>query len=331
MIRIGLIGCGFMGSMHANCYRAIEGVTVTAVADIRPEKAAAAAALSGAVIYKTGEELIRSAEVDAIDICLPTFLHASHALLAMDKVRHVFIEKPVCRNVAEGEALLKKQAETGANVQVGQVMRFWDEYTYLKELIDSGRYGKVTGAMFRRISPRPTWGWENWLANEERSGGAALDLHIHDTDYLLHAFGKPQDVISVTNTVGETDSYICSTFRYPGFVAVVEGGWDFPGGLPFEMSFRVSFERVTVMLSPAGFFVYPIEGGVETPVLEKAAPVKSADAGGNISDLGGYYRELVYFTDRIAAGEKSLRATLPEAVESVRFVLLEKEIAKKAK
>ena len=81
MLKVGLIGCGFMGAMHANCYRNIDGVQVVAVADIRREKAEALA--EGAAIYGDGLELIEQADVDIIDICLPTFLHAKYALAAM--------------------------------------------------------------------------------------------------------------------------------------------------------------------------------------------------------------------------------------------------------
>ena len=94
MLKIGLIGCGFMGTMHANCYNAIEGVQVVAVADLQREKAEALAKLSDAKIYSTGMELIENENVDAIDICLPTYLHAAHAEAAMRKVKNVFVEKP---------------------------------------------------------------------------------------------------------------------------------------------------------------------------------------------------------------------------------------------
>ena len=72
MLKVGLIGCGFMGTMHANCYKAIPGATLVAVADIRPEKAQEIAAGTDAVIYGDGKELIANADVDVIDICLPT-------------------------------------------------------------------------------------------------------------------------------------------------------------------------------------------------------------------------------------------------------------------
>ena len=76
MLKIGLIGCGFMGAMHANCYKNIAGVELAALADIRPEKAAALAEGTNAKLYGDGMDLIRGAKLDVIDICLPTFLHA---------------------------------------------------------------------------------------------------------------------------------------------------------------------------------------------------------------------------------------------------------------
>ena len=95
MIKVGLIGCGFMGGMHSACYAALEGlgVKVTAVADVRPEFAEKLA--NGAEIYATGMELIEKADVDVIDVCLPTHLHAAHAVAAMKAGKNVFVEKPI--------------------------------------------------------------------------------------------------------------------------------------------------------------------------------------------------------------------------------------------
>ena len=174
MLKVGLIGCGFMGSMHANCYKNIEGVELVAVADIRKEKAEEIAKGTSAKIYGDGKDLIQNADVDVIDVCLPTFLHAEYAMAAMEKVRYVFVEKPVALTAEEGDAMLKKSLECGAYVQVGQVIRFWDEYVALRDMIQSGIYGKVVNANFRRISPRPEWGWKNWLLDYTLSGGAAV-------------------------------------------------------------------------------------------------------------------------------------------------------------
>ena len=320
MIKIGLIGCGFMGSMHANAYNIIDGVQVTAVADIRREKAEDLAKLSGAEIYSTGMELIQNADVDAIDICLPTFLHTEHAIAAMHKVKNVFIEKPVAFTPAECDALLKAQEETGAGVQVGQVVRFWDEYVCLKDAIDTGKYGKVVNAVFRRLSPRPTWTWENWDLEITRSRGAFLDLHVHDTDFMLHAFGRPNSFNTVCAHGGEGNSYVMTIANYNDFVVTSEGTWDLPASFPFEMAFRVTFEKAVMEYTNQGFTLYTDEGA--TPIKLNKREIAVA-GGGNISDLGGYFNELEYFAGCLVAGKKPDKATLPDACASVKFIFEE--------
>jgi len=322
MLRVGLIGCGFMGAMHANCYRNIDGVTLTAVADLRPEKAQALA--GGAQIYADGMELIENADVDVMDICLPTFLHTKYALAAMDKVNYLFIEKPVSLTVAEADALLQKQAETGCKVQIGQVIRFWDEYVQLRSMLESGKYGRVVNANFRRISPRPDWGWNDWLLKYELSGGAAQDLHIHDVDFVLSLFGEPQKFCSVRNGIGEKLSYVNTLMQYGDFVVSVEGTWDLPGSHPFEATFRVVCERGVIENAGGKMMLYDASGAHEV-VLEKNAAAGSADVGGNISDLGGYYNELVYFTGRAKMGEAIETASLADGAASLKF--LKKELA----
>lgn len=326
MLKVGLIGCGFMGTMHANCYKNIEGVTLAAVADIRREKAEEIAAGTEAVIYGDGSDLIANADVDVIDICLPTFLHAKYALEAMEKAPYVFVEKPVSLTIEEGDALIKKSEETGCNVQIGQVIRFWDEYVVLKDIVESGKYGKVVNANFRRISPRPDWGWQDWLLDASLSGGAAQDLHIHDIDYALSLFGEPEKFYSVKNIMGETNSYVNTLLQYENHVVTVEGTWDLPGTHPFEATFRVVFENAVVENAGGKFMLYTADGAEEI-VIEKKQLAGGESAGGNISDLGGYYNELVYFCDKASKGEKIERAALPDAVKSLKFLMKELNFA----
>ena len=322
MLKVGLIGCGFMGTMHANCYKSLEGVTLAAVADIRSEKAEELA--NGAEIFGDGKELIENADVDIIDICLPTYLHAEYALLAMDKVKYVFVEKPVTLTVAESEALKEKQKETGAHVQVGQVIRFWDEYVALRDIVNGGKYGKVVNANFRRISPRPDWGWNNWLLDATLSGGAAQDLHIHDVDYVLSLFGEPKTLHSVRNTLGEKNSYVNTLMQYDDCVIAVEGTWDLPTSHPFEATFRVVFENAVVENAGGKFMLYTGDGAEEIKI-EKKEMSAAGGTSGNISDLGGYYNELYYFTVCAKNGEEIKQATLTDASASLKF-LLEREL-----
>lgn len=321
MLKVGLIGCGFMGAMHANCYKNIAGAELVAVADIRKEKAEELAKGTNAVIYGDGKELLANANVDIIDICLPTYLHAEYAMLAMEKVKYVFVEKPVALTAEEGKAMLEKSKETGCQVQVGQVIRFWDEYVELKKIVESGVYGKVINANFRRLSPRPDWGWENWLLDCKLSGGAGQDLHIHDVDYVLSLFGQPKNFYSVKNIAGEKNSYVNTLMQYDDFVVGVEGTWDLPTNYPFTATFRVVFENAVVENASGKFMLYTSTGASEI-VMEKKELVGGVQ-GGNISDLGGYYNELVYFCDKAKKGEKVEQATLCDGVSSLEFLLKE--------
>ncbi len=322
MLKVGLIGCGFMGTMHANCYKNIEGVELVAFADLRKEKAEELAQGTNATLYSDGKDLIEKADVDVIDICLPTYLHSEYAILAMDKVKYVFVEKPVALTKKQGKEMLKKAAATNCNVQIGQVIRFWDEYVKLAEIVREGSLGKILNANFRRISPIPTWGWENWLLDEKLSGGAAQDLHIHDMDYVLSLFGKPKKLLSMKNVAGEANSYINSLMKYDDFVVSVEGTWALPGTHPFEATFRVVFEKGVVENAGGKFMLYTDDKAEEIKI-EKAEVLGEGFEGGNISDLGGYFNELVYFTDCAKNGKKIEKATLYDGTESLNYVLEE--------
>ncbi|MBQ4037355.1 MAG: Gfo/Idh/MocA family oxidoreductase [Clostridia bacterium] len=320
MLKVGLIGCGFMGTMHANCYKNIEGVELVALADLRPEKAQELAQGTNATLYGDGMELIEQADVDVIDICLPTYLHAKYALAAMDKVKYLFVEKPVTLTMEEGDELIAKAEKTGCRVQVGQVIRFWDEYVALRDIIASGKYGKVVNANFRRLSPSPDWGWENWLHNTALSGGAGQDLHIHDIDYVLSVFGEPAKLFSVKNLVGEENSYVNTILQYGDFVVGVEGTWNLPASHPFQATFRVVFEKAVVENDAGKFICYTAEGAEEIKIEKKELALAGGTAG-NISDLGGYFNELYYFTSQAKAGAPIEQASLTDAVASLKFLL----------
>lgn len=332
MLKIGLIGAGYMGSMHAACYQALvgEGVTVAAVADIRQEYAKKAAEAFQAEIYEDGLNLIEDAQVDAIDICLPTYLHAEYAVAAMKKGKAVFIEKPVCMKKEEMELLLKTEEETKVPVMVGQCIRLWSEYAWLKDAVSRNVYGKVCSAVFKRVSPAPTWAWEGWLQKPECSGTVAMDMHIHDVDFVRYLLGDPKEVsASVSRDSTGVIQQIFSCLDYGNLPVTIEACWDYPEAFPFEMYYRIKLEDAAIVFSSSAspsLVVYPKAGGRIVPELEKEFESEN-DIGGNVSSLGGYYNELKYFTDRIKASEPPAIATLAESVKSVELVLTEIEKA----
>ena len=331
MIKIGIIGLGFMGETHVAAYRQLQSVLdfkVTAVADTNREKAEKTAKLLDAKAYDSHQELIDQADINTADICLPTFLHYEFASKAISKGFNVFVEKPLCLNSKEAYSLTKLAEEKKVFAQVGQCIRFWTEYEYLKSLIDDGVYGKVKHLKLRRLSPRPSWGWNNWLLDEQLSGGAALDLQIHDADYALYLFGQPEKITSFANHTGEKYSSIVSELKYKDFTVMTEGSWDYPSSFPFEMSYIAAFEKATVIFSSLhGLQVCPEGGKSFCPELKKECSAQN-DAGGNISDLGGYYNELYYFIDCINKGVQPVKAPLSAGAEAIELIEKQKFASK---
>ena len=328
MIKVGLIGCGFMGGMHAACYAALAdlGVKVTAVADVRPEYAEKLA--NGAEIYATGMELIEKADVDVVDVCLPTHLHAAHAVAAMKAGKNVFVEKPIAFKDEDMELILKTEKETGAKVQVGQVIRQWTEYVWLKKAVDAGTFGKIQHAMFRRMSSRPEWAWEGWLHQVDKSGGVAVDMHVHDVDFVRYILGEPDVVKAHAHRDAEgVIQQINAVYGYGSNVSVaVESGWDYPADFPFTADFRVKFDKATVIGGGGVVNVYPVGGAAYQAELEEEFQGDN-DIGGNISSLGGYYNELKYFVEGLQGKNDLSVATVAEAIKSVQLVKREIEAA----
>lgn len=328
MIKVGLIGCGFMGGMHSACYAALAnlGVKVTAVADVRREYAENLA--NGAEIYATGMELIEKADVDVVDVCLPTHLHAAHAVAAMKAGKNVFVEKPIAFKDEDMELILATEKETGAKVQVGQVIRQWTEYVWLKKAVDAGTFGKIQHAMFRRMSSRPEWAWEGWLHQVDKSGGVAVDMHVHDVDFVRYIMGEPDVVKAHAHRDAEgVIQQINAVYGYGSNVSVaVESGWDYPADFPFTADFRVKFEKATVIGGGGVVNVYPVGGAAYQAELEEEFQGDN-DIGGNISSLGGYYNELKYFVEGLQGKNDLSVATVSEAIKSVQLVKREIEAA----
>ena len=330
MLTVGLIGCGGMGAMHANCYIALaDRVKLVAIADTMPEKAEKFAKVTGAKVYTSGEELLKNEKPDIIDVCVPTYLHTKFAVEAMEMGCHVFCEKPICLNEDEAKLLLETEKKTGMKFQVGQVLRFIKEYKWTKEMVEKGTYGRVLAGHFARLSSNPFWGWENWFNDPEKSGTAALDLHIHDVDFVRYIMGGNPDSVYAKGARDEKGvlMHIMATYTFGDATITTEGGWDFPKGYPFNPLFRLKLEKATIMMSREhGLQVYTEEGECFTPELKDEYEAE-VDIGINVSSLGGYYSELRYFIDEIIKGDGKAIAPLSEGIESARLVWKEVESA----
>ena len=326
-LRVGLIGCGGIGFVHAKSWmEQKEKAVLVAIADFDTEKADKIALECGAAVYKDAHEMMQKEELDVVDICLPTFLHTDYCIAAMQYVKNIIVEKPVCLTEQEAQRLLEAQKATGALVQVAQVARFARPYIYLKEVLDNGRYGRLLTGNFVRISPKPVWVKD--YDNVNRTGGMAVDLHIHDVDYIRYLMGGDPD--QVTSTVRKDADgivhHIWSTYRYKDAVLMAEGSWAYPLSMPFANTYRVMLEKATIIWDEKKVLtVYPEDGEAFKPQLEEDVVM---DLGINISNFGVFLRELGCFADVIQKNSDSV-VPLSEAISSLRLVKQELAIADK--
>lgn len=331
MVIVGILGSGFMGTMHATVYSQLPDVKIGGVADIRGEKAKSLAKKFKTIPYYDPEQILQKPEIQIVDICLPTFLHKEYVIKAAENGKDVLCEKPIALTVEDANEMIEVCKRNNVRFMVAHVIRFWSEYKFLKEVYASKKYGELKSISMRRLSPLPTWGWQDWLLAQEKSGGALVDLHIHDTDFLLYLIGeKPEKIYSKIIKNYSNDAHVFTSFTFKnGLIASVEGGWDFPPKFPFEMSYIAKFEKATVEFNSRNnpsLVVYEANGNVERPTFEK---VKAEGVEGNIEDLGGYFYEIRYFVDHVIHNKPFQVVTPEDARDSLELILKEKESAEK--
>lgn len=334
-MKVGVIGCGGMGTTHYLSLKALSSqmdVEVIALADCREEfLQKAAAEFPEARTYTYGMELIEHENLDAVHICLPSYLHTEHSVAAMKRGMHVLVEKPVCLTREEGECLLQAQKETGVKVMVGQVVRAFDEYRYLKEVYDNKTLGKLKSIVMQRVSGNVRWGFEGWFHDEKKSGSVVLDLHIHDLDFLRYMLGEPDDFeVRATTFDSGMINQVITTYEFGDVFATAEGVWDVSPTPKFQAGFRAYFEDGTVYFNQAGqpgLAVYKDDGTEIIPELHPEYEGQT-NTGINITNLGPYYTEIKYFLECLQDGKEITLAPLQEGVKSVEQALEEWEAAK---
>jgi predicted dehydrogenase len=327
-MKIGIIGLGMMGRTHYEAYQDIEGVSVIAVADRNPKRAAgdlsgtAGNVLKGSLhqlpmdkIRGTTEyaELIAMKDVDIVDVCVPTIEHAAVATAAIKAGKHVLCEKPLARTIPEAEQIAAAARESKGFFMPAMCIRFWPQWAWLKTAIAEKRYGKVLSATFRRVAQMPP----GWYKDGKQSGGAALDLHIHDTDFVQHLFGMPKAVSTrgYPKASGEFDHLSTQYFYDDVPLVTAEGGWAMSDGFGFNMQFTVNFENATAD------YDLPREQPLR---LTHNGTTESIDCGSGF----GYAAELRYFVECVKKGEKPTRVTAEDAVRSMRIVEAEVKSAR---
>ena len=355
-IQIGILGCGNISDVHSASLMRLCGefdVEVAAFADPLPgRRAFMAERFPDARQYESAMGLVAAEKLDIALVLLPTYLHAEHAIAAMERGMNVFMEKPVCLKRSEAKKLLEAERKSGKKAMVGQVVRFFSEYIYLKDLYEKQAYGRLKSIVLQRLTggPKPKSPREvSWFRVPEKSGTAVLDFHIHDVDFMRSLLGEPQSV-SVTSDASAADqpTHIAAVYGYKDTFALAEGTWGHAPAYRFGMGYRANFERATVVynsMSTPTVTLFDDDGGTLYPEMPKplrspgSPGYKGAGDAGGVSDADGvggeaekpgggpYYEEFRYFLECVIADRPVAEASLADAVKTYELTMTELEMA----
>ena len=196
-IRLGIAGTGDIAALHAAGARAA-GLELGVAAGHDSQRARALAEEHGARLYESYEALLADPAVDAVDLCVPNHRHRPFAEAAFAAGKHVLCEKPIALTLEDADAMIDAARRAGKTLMVAHALRYWPEYRLTHDLYRRGELGDGGWLSARRLTSvlYATQGAQGWRADPARAGGAALDLQIHDLDFVCWLFGPPQTVFA---------------------------------------------------------------------------------------------------------------------------------------
>ncbi len=263
MVRIGIIGIGFMGYTHFEAAKKLAGGQVTAIST-RDEKKLAGdwtsiqgnfgpraghVDVSGLKTYNDYKELLADPEIDLVDICLPPDLHEAVALEAIAAGKQTLVEKPISIELDSANRMVEAAEKAGVPLMVAQVLPFFPEFQYAAECVRSGRFGKLRAAHFRRVICQPDWSSD--MSDFRKLGGWGIDLHIHDNHFISLICGVPNAVFSRGILQDGYVNHVHTQYIYDDpelAVSAISGG--IAGkGLQFAHGYELYFQEATVAFS----------------------------------------------------------------------------------
>jgi len=230
-IRIGVIGCGFIGHYHARAVAASEQAELVAAADSNPAALERFAALfPGVRTTLRFEELASMPDLDAVAIGIPNARHAPTTDRLLKAGKHVLLEKPMALNAAEAAIIARTARQKGVRLQIGHCWRYDTEVNFLKQLVQQGTLGRIVKTKGYGI--HTNWGPAGWFTRKAEAGGGALvDMGIHAIDTASYLLGDPAP-LSVYAKIGThygsydvDDTGVIVIEWQGGAVSVVESGW----------------------------------------------------------------------------------------------------------
>jgi predicted dehydrogenase len=298
MVGIGIVGIGFMGMIHYLASRKLATGQVVALCSRDPKKLAGdwtsihgnfgpkgtQMDLSAHSRYADVAQLLADPAVQLVDLCVPNDEHAALAIRALEAGKHVLVEKPIALDVGNADGMLAAARANGKMLMVAHVLPFFPEFAFALEATQSKRYGELRAAHFTRVISKPDW--SSGIADADRSGGPAIDLHIHDTHFVGLLCGVPNAVHSRGVVENGAVVHLTTQYIYDGnrAVSAISGALS-QAGRPFTHGFELYLEKATIAfefanLGGEGHVATPLsvinpDGTVTRPELGSGDPIDS--------------------------------------------------------
>lgn len=326
-IGIGIVGLGFMGHTHLAAYhKAIAAgynCHIAAICDRSPEQLTTTTTagnidttsslpdqhhidLRTTAVYNDYLALLDDPAVELISICTHTTTHVPMTLAALDANKHVLVEKPLALTSHDAQRVVDAASRSKTICMPAMCMRFWPAWRYLHDAIADGRYGKVQSLTFHRLGSMPTW--SRFYAEISQSGGAIIDLHIHDVDFITWCCGLPKAVYAAGSA-----NHLSAHFIYPDIPHIVaEGGWAQDPAFPFTMRFVACFENATLDFLLGRPHELMISQNDQSQAIE-------------LDTATGYDNEIRHMLECIADGKTQAEVTPDDAVNDLRIIEAEQQ------
>ncbi|MGE5110976.1 MAG: Gfo/Idh/MocA family protein [Acidobacteriaceae bacterium] len=309
MVKVAILGFGFMGRTHADAYVRMPNARLVAVGGLQPGERVTWKPPYDVKFYEAFDAILQDTNIDVIDICVPTFMHEELVIQCAEFGKQAICEKPLAFSVSSFDRMIAAVQRTGVRLMVAQVVRFFGHYVRARQLVHDGVLGEVSYAWAARLSEPPRWA--AWFQDPAKSGGALFDLHVHDVDYMVSLFGQPNRVFctGVQSDAGAWNQ-VLNVLEYEKTRVAIEAnymmapGWPFTTGLrvvgsggSLEYGFRVAGNVESVSRAQNDFVLY-LTG----------QPAQKIE----IVDPDPYFTELQYFVNCIEKNEDAEMVPLSE-------------------
>jgi predicted dehydrogenase len=305
MVRIGILGAGAMGGMHAAAYAGLTGVEVAGVFSRSAERARSVARICKAEVATTAEALIADKDIDAIDVCLPSTQHPDAAVAALDHGKHVFCETPMALSLDAATRMRDAARQVGRLLQVGLLVRSISTYQHVKAITEAGTHGRLIGLTTWRLGSYLHPGAPDHKAHY---GEPTTELMTFDFDFAGWTMGRPAR-LSAAGT-GE----VMALLGYDdGRSATITASGLMPPGTPFSAGFRALFEKASFELQQVFAEGPPT---VTFTIAEGRSPPRPITLGGD-----PYVAELRHFINCIEGRADPALLDADRAIEALTLSL----------